>query len=186
MRCPDNAAAIINSCGEFSHKGAFCNRMGGPAERAATVRKSATDRPTGHVRPERRTAAAAYQMQSKRLGNSHDRPCCSAATATQHFCGGTNYIADIKGPTRRRLPVRVNLIGWPNNAGEDRAFQYVKNKIQRSPLFCANTCKKDPGRTRRNSLATAATNFTKPGAQNKGDLCTSFICKSEVLLQQMQ
>ena len=32
--------------------------------------------------------------------------------------------------------------------------------------------KKDPGRTRQSSLATAGTNFTKPGAQNKGDLCT--------------
>ena len=32
--------------------------------------------------------------------------------------------------------------------------------------------KKDPGRARQNSVATAGTNFTKPGAQNKGDLCT--------------
>ena len=44
--------------------------------------------------------------------------------------------------------------------------------LQRSPLLCANIVKKDPGRARRNSLATARTNFTKPGAQNKGDLCT--------------
>ena len=35
-----------------------------------------------------------------------------------------------------------------------------------------NIVKKDPGRARQNSLATAGTNFTKPGAQNKGDLCT--------------
>ena len=34
-----------------------------------------------------------------------------------------------------------------------------------------NTFKKDPGRARQSSLATAGTNFTKPGAQNKGDLC---------------
>ena len=42
-------------------------------------------------------------------------------------------------------------------------------KIQRSPLFCAKhtVVKKDPGRARQNSLATAGTNFTKPGAQNK-------------------
>ena len=45
-------------------------------------------------------------------------------------------------------------------------------KVQRSPLFCANIVKKDPGRARQNSLATAGTNFTKPGAQNKGDLCS--------------
>ena len=45
-------------------------------------------------------------------------------------------------------------------------------KVQRSPLFCANIVKKDPGRARQNSLATAGTNFTKSGAQNKGDLCT--------------
>ena len=40
-----------------------------------------------------------------------------------------------------------------------------------------NIVKKDPGRARQNSLATAGTNFTKPGAHNKGDLCTvsSFI-----------
>ena len=31
--------------------------------------------------------------------------------------------------------------------------------------------KKDPGRARQNSLATAGTNFTKPGAHNKGALC---------------
>ena len=37
--------------------------------------------------------------------------------------------------------------------------------------FCANIVKKDPGRARQNSVATAGTNFTKPGAQNKGDLC---------------
>ena len=40
-------------------------------------------------------------------------------------------------------------------------------------------CKKDPGRARQNSLATAGTNFTKPGVQNKGDLCrraTTFGC----------
>ena len=45
--------------------------------------------------------------------------------------------------------------------------------VQRSPLFCANTFKKDPGRARQTSLATAGTNFTKPGAHNKGDLCTA-------------
>ena len=31
--------------------------------------------------------------------------------------------------------------------------------------------KKDPGRAKLKSLATAVANFTKPGAQNKGDLC---------------
>ena len=37
----------------------------------------------------------------------------------------------------------------------------------------ANIVKKDPGRARQSSLVTAGTNFTKPGAQNKGDLCTA-------------
>ena len=42
----------------------------------------------------------------------------------------------------------------------------------RGLLYCAqNIVKKDPGRAWQNSLATAGTNFTKPGAQNKGDLC---------------
>ena len=45
--------------------------------------------------------------------------------------------------------------------------------LLRSPSFCANIVKKDPGRARQNSLATAGTNFTKPGAQNKGDICSS-------------
>ena len=37
--------------------------------------------------------------------------------------------------------------------------------------FVQSIVKKDPGRAKQNSLATAVTNFTKPGAQNKGDLC---------------
>ena len=44
--------------------------------------------------------------------------------------------------------------------------------VQRSTLFCANIVKKDPGKARQNSLATAGTNFTKPGAHNKVHLCT--------------
>ena len=57
----------------------------------------------------------------------------------------------------------------------------VKGKgLQRTPLFCANRVKKDPGRARKNSLATAGTNFTKPGAQNKGDLCRNKVHKSDV------
>ena len=43
--------------------------------------------------------------------------------------------------------------------------------LQRSPLLCANIVKKDLGKARQNSLATAEINFTKPGAHNKGDLC---------------
>ena len=50
---------------------------------------------------------------------------------------------------------------------------FDNGQIQRSPLFFANIVKKDPGRAKQNSLATAGTNFTKPGAQNKGDLCMS-------------
>ena len=53
-----------------------------------------------------------------------------------------------------------------------KIHSYCGALVQRSPLFCANIVKKDPGRARQNSLATAGTNFTKPGAQNKGDLCT--------------
>ena len=34
---------------------------------------------------------------------------------------------------------------------------------------------RDQGRARQTSLATAGTNFTKPGAHNKGDLCTTFL-----------
>ena len=34
--------------------------------------------------------------------------------------------------------------------------------VQRSPLFCASIVKKDPGRAKQTSLATAVANFTKP------------------------
>ena len=45
-------------------------------------------------------------------------------------------------------------------------------KLYRGLLYSAqNIVKKDPGRAMQNSLVTAQTNFTKPGAQNKGDLC---------------
>ena len=46
--------------------------------------------------------------------------------------------------------------------------------MYRGLLYSAqNIVKKDPGRARQSSLATEGTNFTKPGAQNKEDLCTS-------------
>ena len=38
--------------------------------------------------------------------------------------------------------------------------------------FAQSTVKKDPDRAKQSSLATAGTNFTKPGAHNKWDLCT--------------
>ena len=53
------------------------------------------------------------------------------------------------------------------------------SEIQRSSLFCTNIVKKDPGRARQKSLATAGTNFTKHGAQNNGDLCTC--CRATVM-----
>ena len=44
--------------------------------------------------------------------------------------------------------------------------------LYRGLLYSAqNIVKKDPGRAKQKSLATAGANFTKPGAQNKGDLC---------------
>ena len=49
----------------------------------------------------------------------------------------------------------------------------LRQNIQRFPLFYANIVKKDPGLARQNSLATAGANFTKPGAQNKVNLCIS-------------
>ena len=47
-------------------------------------------------------------------------------------------------------------------------------ELYRGLLYSApDIVKKDPGRAKQKSLATAVTNFTKPGAQNKGDLCTA-------------
>ena len=48
--------------------------------------------------------------------------------------------------------------------------------VYRGLLYSArNIVKKDPGRGRQNSLGTTGTNFTKPGAHNKGDLCSDSI-----------
>ena len=57
-----------------------------------------------------------------------------------------------------------NLFTWMHN--------WKSTTMYRGRLYFAQSLvKKDPRRTRQNSLATAGTNFTKPGAQNKGDLC---------------
>ena len=49
----------------------------------------------------------------------------------------------------------------------------------RGLLYSAqNTVKKDQGRAKQKSLATTVANFTKPGAQNKGDLCISIFEES--------
>ena len=54
----------------------------------------------------------------------------------------------------------------------------IAEVIYRGPLHSAqNIVKKDPGRARHNSLVTAGTNFTKPGAQNKIDLCSVLRCR---------
>ena len=56
----------------------------------------------------------------------------------------------------------------------------VSLKVFRGLLYSAqNIVKKDLGRAREISLATAGTNFTKPGAHNKVDVCSSSpICGS--------
>ena len=61
--------------------------------------------------------------------------------------------------------------GWDDN---NRVGLSVWKSMYRGPLYSAqNMVKKDPGRAGQNSLATAGTKFTKPGAQNKGDLCSA-------------
>ena len=55
------------------------------------------------------------------------------------------------------------------NVGRWRGL--VPKNLQSSTQFCANIVKKDPGRARQNSQGTTGTRFTKPEAQNKGDLC---------------
>ena len=61
-------------------------------------------------------------------------------------------------PLTRRLFATHSYVGW---------LTYYRGLL----YSAQNIVKKDPGRARQNSLATAGTNFTKPGAQNKGDLC---------------
>ena len=64
-----------------------------------------------------------------------------------------------------------------------RAHKLIRGRGTRSlgpPSGCSDTVtgvsfilrKTDPGRAKQKSVATALTNFTKPGAQNKGDLYT--------------
>ena len=49
-----------------------------------------------------------------------------------------------------------------------------REQLRRPPphYSAQSTFKKDPDRARQNSLATVGTNFSKPRAHNKGDLCT--------------
>ena len=55
----------------------------------------------------------------------------------------------------------------------------IRGFIYRGLLYSAqDILKKDPGRAKLKSLATAVANFTKPGAQNKGDLCRSIFTNS--------
>ena len=67
-----------------------------------------------------------------------------------------------------RKTCRQRKVGRKNLGFDKGVIQY------RGLLYSAqNIVKKEPGRACQNSLATAGTNFTKPGAQNKGDLCTT-------------
>ena len=60
----------------------------------------------------------------------------------------------------------------PNASSAWADIQSCHELMYRAQLYSApSTLKKDPGRARQKSLATAGTNFTKPGAHNKGDLC---------------
>ena len=76
--------------------------------------------------------------------------------------------------TSRRATPSLWKVPVLRNAGESSGLsgQWIFFPKYRGLLYSAqNTFKKDPGRARQNSLATAGTNFTKPGAQNIGDLC---------------
>ena len=75
--------------------------------------------------------------------------------------------------SEQKLTTSIAQTAYKNRCLTQKNMAYSSpiSYVQRSPLFCANISKKDPGRVRQNSLATAGTNFTKPGAHNKGDLC---------------
>ena len=63
------------------------------------------------------------------------------------------------------------------------SFGRLRLDQYRGLLYSAqNIVKKDPGRAMQNNLVTAQTNFTKPGVQNKGDLCTFLIFCHFVIL----
>ena len=79
-------------------------------------------------------------------------------------CGENRWILDSLHMSHRKLHKWRSVFALH--------FHYFVSHLQRSPLFRANIVKKDPDGARQNSLATAGTNFTKPGAQNKVDPCT--------------
>ena len=59
----------------------------------------------------------------------------------------------------------ISIVHNNSDKGEGGRSEILKiYNVQRLTLFCANIVKKDPGRAGQNSLATAGTNFTKPGA----------------------
>ena len=75
-------------------------------------------------------------------------------------------------PEREPQPDRgVLRDGAPAPDGARRAERLRGNQPQKETGKSSNLAMQHPGRARQNSLATAGTNFTKPGAQNKGDLC---------------
>ena len=77
----------------------------------------------------------------------------------QNDTGDMNRV--LNGPMARR----VFLFGATNRRCADskairpddlfQSWALLHDNLQRSPLFCANIVKKDPGRARQNSLATA-------------------------------
>ena len=67
-----------------------------------------------------------------------------------------------RGPGRDHGRVRPPRLHWI-----ERTYRAEKKSLYRGLLYSAqNLVKKDPGRAKQKSLATAGTNFTKPGAQN--------------------
>ena len=89
------------------------------------------------------------------------QPCTSSGEATiESWWRWTSGLTGLNKYSATYFAAKIQL-----NFGQD-------NNIQRSPLFCANIVKRDPGRARQNGLAAAGANFIKPGAHNKGDLCT--------------
>ena len=91
---------------------------------------------------------------------------------------------DGRGPCGGRVTERVNHKGQNSSTlGHCAIFSVTASCIAyprvwslvlyRGLLYSArNIVKQDPGRARQKSLYTAIANFTKPGAQNKGDLCS--------------
>ena len=139
--------------------------------RQATIQDNAA---SCHEDQDKLNPFAANKLPDYHVGNETTKAEGTEGT-TGHIDEGDRHrmLAYILVPVGFSILVMAAMAGVALCAGAFcKVCLSVTPSLQRSTLICANIVKKDPGRARQNSLVTAGTNFTKPGAQNKGDRCS--------------